>query len=112
MGNFKKGAMFGGIVGAALVWLNTSKKGKAYRDQLLDHAGTVYTDIEAKVKESDAVEKLTKNKYVNIVKDVVEKYAVQNGLAESTKNTIIKLVSSQWGSVNKKAKTSKKKTKK
>ncbi len=109
MGNFKKGAMFGGIIGAALVWLNTSKKGKAYRDQLLDHAGTVYTDIEAKVKESETMDKLTKNKYVNIVKDVVEKYAVQNGLAESTKNTIIKLVNSRWGAVNKNAKKKAKK---
>lgn len=112
MGNFKKGALFGGIVGAALVWLNTSKKGKAYRDQLLEHAGSVYADIEAKVKESDTMEHLTKNKYVSMVKEVVDKYAIQNGLAESTKDAIIRLVSSQWGAVNKKAKTSKRKAKK
>lgn len=104
MGRFKKGALFGGILGAALVWLNTSTKGKKYRNQLFDQAADVYRDVESRVRESDAFDSMTKNKYVSIVKDVVEKYAIENGLAENTKNMIVKLVSNQWSAIKKQKK--------
>ncbi len=101
MGNFKKGAFLGGVLGAAIVWLNTSTKGKKYRNQLLDQAAEVYRDVEARVADSGAMDKMTKNKYVSIVKEVVDKYAIDNGMAQSAKNMVVKLVSSQWSSIKK-----------
>ena len=84
-----------------MVWLNTSTKGKKYRDQLLDQAADVYRDVEDRVRESGALDKMTKNKYVGIVKEVVDKYAVDNEMAQSAKNIVVKLVGNQWSSVKK-----------
>ena len=99
MGKFKKGVFLGGILGAAMVWLNTSTKGKKYRDQLLDQAAEVYRDVQDRVQDSDAYNVLTKNAYVNIVKEAVDKYAIDNGLAQNAKNMITKLVSRQWTTI-------------
>jgi gas vesicle protein len=104
MGKFKKGVFFGGVLGAALVWLNTSTKGKKYRDVLLDQAADVYRDVQERIEESGAMEKITKNKYLSIVREAVDKYAIKNGMAESAKNMIVKLVSSQWNNVKKQMK--------
>ncbi len=101
MGRFKKGVFLGGIFGAAMVWLNTSTKGKKYRNQLLDQAADVYRDVEDRVRKSGALDKMTRNKYVSIVKEAVDKYAVDNGMAESAKNMIVKLVGGQWANVKK-----------
>ena len=101
MGTFKKGALFGGILGAAVIWLNTSTKGKKYRDQLLDQATDIYKDVETKIQGSGAFDKMTKNKYVTLVKEAVDTYAIENGLAESTKKMIVTLISGQWTSVKK-----------
>jgi len=96
MGKFKKGVFFGGLLGAGLMWLNTTKKGKEFRGDMLDYAADVYVDVKRKIMESGAWEDMTKTKYVAIVRDVVDKYAVKNDLAQNVKNTVVKLVSAQW----------------
>jgi len=102
MGTFKKGLFLGGLLGAGITWLNVTKKGKETRDQLLDHAAMVYTQVSAKAKTSKAMKDFNKNKYVKIVKEVVDKYAIENGLSDKVKNLVIKLVSEQWTNVSKK----------
>ena len=42
MGKFNKGVVLGGVLGAAIVWLNTTTKGKQYRTQLVDQAADIY----------------------------------------------------------------------
>ena len=97
MGRFKKGLFVGGLLGAGLVWLNTTKKGRETRDQILDHAATVYSKVELEIKDSDAWKNMTKSKYVAMVKENVDKYALENGMAKKVKDMVVKLLNNQWG---------------
>ena len=104
MGKFKKGLFLGGLLGAGMVWMSTTKKGREMREKLLDHAATVYGQVKEKAMASDAWATMTKNKYVAMVQEAVDKYAVQSGLAESMKNLVVKLVSAQWKNLQGEAK--------
>ena len=96
MGRFKKGLFFGGLLGAGLMWLSTTKKGREVKEQILDQAADVYTKVKEQTLASQTYKDLNENQYVQLVKDYVDKYAVQNGLAENVKNMIVKVVSAQW----------------
>ena len=96
MGKFKTGMFLGGILGAGLVWLSTTKKGRETRDQMLDHAGKVYSELKDKVLSSPQYKDLKKNEYVKMVKEYVDKYAIENGLADNVKNIVTKVVQGQW----------------
>lgn len=96
MGRFKKGLLFGGLLGAGLTWMATTKKGREVRDQILDHGAQVYTDMAEKLKASGAMDKMTKSTFVKEVRSYVDKYAVDNGLADDVKEMVVKLVGSQW----------------
>jgi hypothetical protein len=101
MGKFKKGLFFGSLLGAGLTWLNVTKKGRQTRSQLLDQAADVYGQVRKKLEASGAMDKVTKNKYVSTVKEVVDKYAIENGMADKVKKMVVKLVSSQYSNVKK-----------
>ena len=96
MGKFKKGLFFGGLLGAGMVWLNTTKKGRELRESMLDHAAEVYVGLKKEVLTSDQYKNLTKNKYVKLVQKYVDKYALENNLADSMKKMVIKVVVAQW----------------
>ncbi len=101
MGKFKKGMFLGGLLGAGLVWLNTTKKGKQVRDQVLDHAAEVFAELREKLEGSKEWDNLTKSKYVKMAKAAVEKYASKNGLPANVANMITKLVTNQWKNLKK-----------
>jgi len=96
MGKFNKGLFLGGVLGAGLVWLNTTKQGREKRDLILDYAADVYVDIKNKLMDSDTWDDMNKNKYVKMVQEVVDTYAVDNKLASTVRDAVVKLVSSQW----------------
>lgn len=96
MGRFKKGLFFGGLLGAGLMWLATTKKGREVREEMLDHAAAVYVKLKQKILASEVYASMNKNKYAQLVKEYVDKYAVENGLAENVKNLVMKVVSAQW----------------
>jgi len=96
MGKFKKGLFLGGLLGAGMMWLNATKKGKETRDQMLDYAADVYSDVKIKVMESDGWDKMTKTKYYKMVEEVVNKYAVENDLIDSIRDMVEKIVKAQW----------------
>ncbi|PIZ94915.1 MAG: hypothetical protein COX80_05390 [Candidatus Magasanikbacteria bacterium CG_4_10_14_0_2_um_filter_33_14] len=96
MGKFKKGLFLGGLLGAGLVWLNATKKGKEVRNNLMDSAGDVYDDVKEKVIASEGWDKMTKTKYYQFVEQAVNKYAVENDLLDSMRDMIEKVVKSQW----------------
>jgi len=104
MGKFKKGLCLGGLLGAGLVWLNTTKKGKELREVMLDKAADVYTDLKEKILSSDQYKKMTKNQYIKMVKKYIDKYAIDNGLAENIKNMVTKVVIAQWNNLKKELK--------
>ncbi|MBI2436513.1 MAG: YtxH domain-containing protein [Candidatus Magasanikbacteria bacterium] len=96
MGNFKKGIFLGGLLGAGLMWLNATKKGKQTRDKMLDYSADVYADVKEKVMASEGWDKMTKSKYYQIVEEAVNKYAVENDLVDSVRNMVEKVVKAQW----------------
>lgn len=99
MGKFKAGLFLGGLLGAGLAWLNLTQKGRETRDQILDHAAKIYAALKEKVQASEQFKELSKNEYVKLVKEYVDKYAIENGLAEKVKNVIIKVVSAQYNTI-------------
>ncbi|OGH78282.1 MAG: hypothetical protein A2469_02190 [Candidatus Magasanikbacteria bacterium RIFOXYC2_FULL_40_16] len=108
MGKFKKGLFLGGLLGASMMWMSTTKKGKEIKEKLLDQAAEVYLDLKDKVVSSDAYDKMTKNEFVVMAQQAVDKYAVRNGLADKTKKMMTKLVSTQWANLQKELKKKKK----
>ncbi len=107
MGKFNKGLVLGGLLGAGLMWLSATKKGKEVREQMINYASEVYEEVKTKVMASEGWEKLTKNEYYKIVEKIVDKYAVENDLADTIRDMVSKIVKSQW----KKIETEKKKIK-
>lgn len=101
MGKFKKGMFLGGLLGAGLVWLNTTKKGKQVRDQVLDHAAEIFAELREKLEGSKEWDNLTKSKYAKIAKAAVEKYASKNGIPANVAGMITKLVTNQWKNLKK-----------
>ncbi len=110
MGKFKKGFFLGSLLGAGMVWFNTTKKGKKMRRQILEQAADIYEKLSDTVMQSEAWDKMTKTKYAKLVQEYVDKYAVKTGMTESAKKMVKKLVMSQWPNLKSEAK--KKKTKK
>lgn len=102
MGKFKAGIFLGGLLGAGLMWLNLTPKGRETRDQMLDHSAKIYSIIKEKIQTSEQYKNLPKNAYLTLVKEYVDKYAIENGLAEKVKNIIIKVVSSQYKNIKEK----------
>lgn len=96
MGRFKKGAVLGGLLGAGLMWMFTTKKGRQVRGQMLDTTAKLYPEVKKMVVASGGWKKISKSKYTEIVKEVVNKYAVSNGLAVAAKSMIIKLLHQQF----------------
>lgn len=96
MGRFNKGLFVGGLLGASIIWLGFTKKGREMRTQLLDHAAVIYAELKDKLLASTAWREMSKNEYVVMVREAVDKYAVQNGLAEEVKKLIVEVIASQW----------------
>ncbi len=60
MGKFKKGLFMGGLLGAGMMWLNTTKKGKETRDKLIDQSAEVYALLKDNILASDQYKNLYK----------------------------------------------------
>jgi len=99
MGNFKRGLFFGGLLGAGLVWLNATKKGKQTRDEMLDYAADVYDDVKARVQTSKKWKDMSKSKYYKMVEETVNKYAVENDLVDNMRDMVEKVVKAQWKNI-------------
>lgn len=101
MGRFKKGLVLGGLLGAGLVWLNATKKGKELRDQAIDYAAEIFSDIKKRIMESETWDSMSRSKYVKMVEDAVDAFGKRKGLAENVIQLVKKLLSAQWSSLEK-----------
>ncbi len=106
MGNFKKGILVGGLLGAALMWLNTTKKGRKMRGDIMDHAAQVYEQVTERIGASDAWQNLTESKYAGYVQEVIEQYVQKYHLPEQVKRMVEKIVNMQWKNIKKHKKSS------
>lgn len=93
MSRFKKGVFLGGLLGAALMWLNATPKGKEMRGKLLTHLQPLYEELKISIKQ---LEGPTKEMYDALVERAVEEYAAKKDLAEELKNLLIKELQKKW----------------
>lgn len=99
MGRLRNGLLLGGLLGAGITWLNTTKKGRELRSELTQQAADIYGDVKERIMTSDAWNKLSKTNYIEIVKEAVDDYAKRHPMAEQAKNIIIKILSAQWSNL-------------
>ena len=71
------------------------------REELLDHAAVVYGEVKERLKASGAWSKMQKSEYITLVRDLVDRYAVKTGIARELKELIVKILGSQWTSLQK-----------
>lgn len=96
MGKFNKGLFLGGLFGGLVTWMNTTKKGKAVRDDLLQHATKAYELAVTEIKGTDKWQDLQEHEYVAKVRELVNRYAIENGLSDKVKGTLSTLLEKQW----------------
>ncbi len=93
MGKFNKGLLLGGILGAAITWLNVTPKGKEYRDKLLAHTDALYGQLKVSIQQLDGP---TKEMYDALVERAVAEYADKKEVALDMKNKLIKELKKRW----------------
>jgi gas vesicle protein len=93
MGKFKKGLFLGGIVGAGLMWLNTTIKGKQIREKILIHVDGLYAELKENMKKLDGP---TKEMYDALVERAVEEYTDKKQMAGEYKSVMIKELKKKW----------------
>lgn len=96
MGNFKRGLVLGGLLGAGLAWLNLTKEGKAVREQAVNHAVVVYERVKKETLKSGTWKTIKKSDFVKKVRQVTETYAEEIGLAKNSISLIVSLIVKQW----------------
>ncbi len=98
MGRFKKGLVLGGLLGAGLMWLNATPKGKEMRSQLMAHLEPLFNELKISLKQ---LEGPTKEMYYALVERAVEEYAAKKELALEMKAVLIKELKKRWKEVEK-----------
>lgn len=93
MGRFNKGLFLGGLVGAALMWLNATPKGKEMRAKMLLHMQPLYNELKASLKQ---LEGPTREMYDALVERAVAEYAAKKELADDMKNILIRELKKKW----------------
>ncbi len=99
MSKLKKTLLFGGLLGAGLIWLTSSKKGKETRDKMLEAAADIYEDIVKELKKMDKKYVSSKSAYTKLVQQKVDKYFEKYPALESVKEMVVKIVLSQWENI-------------
>lgn len=98
MGNFKRGLLFGGLLGAAAMWLNATPKGREMRAKLLAHLEPLYNELKASIKQLDGP---TKEMYNALVERAVEEYGAKKELADDIKMILVKRLKKKWAGLEK-----------
>ena len=93
MGRFKNGLFLGSLVGAALMWLNVTPKGREMREKLIGQANDLYFQLAASMKQ---LEGPTKEMYDALVERAVEEYAVKKEMAVEMKNHLVRELKKRW----------------
>ncbi len=104
MGRLKNGLLVGGLLGAGLMWLSTTKKGRALRKDVTSQAADIYGELKEKVMASDAWSKMSKTNYVEMVTEAVDGYTKRHPVAEEAKIMLTKILSAQWSNLQKQLK--------
>lgn len=98
MGKFKKGLIIGGLLGAALTWLNVTPKGKELRDKILLHSDALYKELRESLKQ---LEGPTREMYDALVERAVAEYGQKKELASDMKTMVVKELKKRWEKIEK-----------
>ena len=101
MGKFNKGLVLGGLLGAAMVWLNATPKGKELRAKLMMNLEPLYKELKDSVRQ---LEGPTREMYDALVERAVEEYAAKRKLAIELKALLIKELKKRWEKLEKELK--------
>ncbi len=104
MGNFKKGLFLGGLLGAGLMWLNVTPKGREMKAKLLAYAEPMYNELKENIKK---LEGPTKEMYEALVERAVEEIAAKKEMAAEMKIMLVKELQKRWVKLEKELKKSK-----
>ncbi len=103
MGNFKRGLILGGAVGAFLTWLNATPQGKEMRAKIMMHLEPLYDELKASIKQ---LEGPTQEMWDALVERAVAEYADKKELAEEVQNNLVKQLKKKWSQLQKELKKS------
>jgi len=101
MGRFKKGLLLGSLVGAGLMWLNATPKGKEMRAKLMAHLDPLYNELKENLKK---LEGPTREMYDALVERAVEEYGAKKELAADMKDMLVKKLKKKWKELEKELK--------
>lgn len=101
MGRFKKGLFLGGLVGAGLMWLNATPKGKELRAKLTAHLEPLYNELKISLKQ---LEGPTQEMYNALVERAVAEYAAKKDLVEDVKDQLVRQLKKKWKDLEKELK--------
>lgn len=101
MGKFKRGLILGGALGAFLMWLNATQKGKEMRVKLMEHLIPLYNELKESIKKLDGP---TKEMYEALVERAVAEYGAKKELAVELKNVLIRRLKKKWCEIEKEIK--------
>ena len=101
MGGFKKGLFLGGLVGATLMWLNATPKGKEMLARIMEYLDPLYNELKASLKQ---LEGPTKEMYEALVDRAVEEFAARKEMAEDLKMQLTRSLKKKWNELEKELK--------
>ncbi len=93
MGRFKKGLFLGGLMGAALMWLNATPKGKEMREKIAAHLEPLFNELTLSLKQ---LEGPTKEMYDALVERAVAEYAAKKELADDVRQQLVRQLRKRW----------------
>lgn len=89
---FLRGALFGGLLGAGLMWMKHSKRGQELRVKLVEHASNVSKEVLKRIPENDWVDPA---KIQRVLDEVMKEYGKTKELAGAAKRWVTKEVKKQ-----------------
>jgi gas vesicle protein len=101
MGTFKKGLFLGGLLGAGLMWLNATPKGKELRAKISQHIEPLFNELKNSLKQ---LEGPTKDMYDALVERAVATYSDKKELADDVKVLMVRQLKKRWKEVQKELK--------
>lgn len=101
MGRFNRGLFLGGLLGAALMWLNVTPKGKEMRAKIAAHLEPLFNELKESLKQ---LEGPTREMYDALVERAVAEYASRRELADDVKMILIRELKKRWSKLQKELK--------
>jgi gas vesicle protein len=87
-----KGALFGGLFGAGLLWMFRTKKGRQLKNRLLEHSNSILKEVLKRIPENDWVDQ---KKVERVLGQVMGEYSHTKQLAGAAKKLVTKEVKKQ-----------------